>query len=401
MRGVRTTALAAACCLLLLACGTDDAPGEPTRTAPSPSGKPSGDGTPTTPTVDEHTVDPPGRLEDRLWSADILVFSTERLTDSMVEQIGEVEGVAAVEVIGLGQATIENRVVNLAAVDPATYRRFTPVASAQSQQTWERVAGGELAIDERLGKRLADREGNIRLGVSDDAPVVHVGAYAPQIPNVEAVVNRTWTDSLKLEFGNAVLLSTDQVSPSVVRPKIKRIVGESASIQALDVVARLGLDPDVKQTAVFTGGSISDVVGTFNYRVLAGGRVQPDPAWESSHISTRVMPIIGSMTCNNAVFPQLEAALEEIQGAGLADKIHPGEYAGCYYPRFIANTTTLSNHAFGLAFDINTPGNQRGTVGEIDRDVVAIFERWGFAWGGHWQWTDPMHFELSRIVEPG
>ena len=296
---------------------------------------------------------------------------------------------------------MQNQVVNVAAVDPATYRRFTPVSSAQSQVTWDRVAGGELAIDEKLGKKLADDEGYIQLGVSQDAPSVHVGAYAPQVPSVEAVVNKTWTDPLKMKFGNAVLLSTDQVSPAVVRPKIQKIVGKTASIQALDVVARLGLDPDVKQTAVFTGGSIADVVGTFNYRVLAGGQVAPDPGWVSSHISTQQMPIIGSMTCNSAVFPQLEAALEEIQGDGLADKIYPDQYAGCYYPRFIANSTTLSNHAFGLALDLNTAGNQRGVAGEIDRRVVAIFERWGFSWGGRWAWTDPMHFELSRIVEPG
>ena len=101
-----------------------------------------------------------------------------------------------------------------------------------------------------------------------------------------------------------------------------------------------------------------------------------------------------------AIFPQLRAALEEIVARGLADEIHPGEYAGCYYPRFIAGSTTLSNHSFGLALDLNTPGNQRGTVGEIDREVVAIFKKWGFAWGGDWSYTDPMHFEMLALVEP-
>ena len=71
--------------------------------------------------------------------------------------------------------------------------------------------------------------------------------------------------------------------------------------------------------------------------------------------------------CNRLIFPQLRAALHEVVDRGLADEIHPGEYAGCYYPRFIAGTTTLSNHSFGLALDLNVPGNQRGTVGEMDR----------------------------------
>ena len=106
------------------------------------------------------------------------------------------------------------------------------------------------------------------------------------------------------------------------------------------------------------------------------------------------------MTCNKVIFPQLEAALREIHDRGLDDKIHPEQYAGCYYPRFIAGTSTLSNHAFGLALDINAVENQRGTVGLIDRGVVSIFQKWGFTWGGDWGYTDPMHFELNSIVTP-
>jgi hypothetical protein len=51
--------------------------------------------------------------------------------------------------------------------------------------------------------------------------------------------------------------------------------------------------------------------------------------------------------------------------------------------------------------DLNVAGNQRGTVGEMDRQVVQIFKKWGFAWGGDWNYTDPMHFELASIVRTG
>ena len=32
---------------------------------------------------------------------------------------------------------------------------------------------------------------------------------------------------------------------------------------------------------------------------------------------------------------------------------------------------------------------------------MAIFEKWGFAWGGDWRYTDPMHFELSEVKRVG
>ncbi len=126
---------------------------------------------------------------------------------------------------------------------------------------------------------------------------------------------------------------------------------------------------------------------------MAAGSRRTPPGWRAHRHET--VPILGAVTCNRRIFPQLEAALREIVARGLADEIHPDEYAGCYYPRFIAGTTRLSNHSFGLALDLNVPGNQRGTVGEMNRDVVQIFESWGFTWGGHWRYTDPMHFEAT------
>ncbi|MFL6693147.1 MAG: M15 family metallopeptidase, partial [Ramlibacter sp.] len=58
----------------------------------------------------------------------------------------------------------------------------------------------------------------------------------------------------------------------------------------------------------------------------------------------------------------------------------------------------LSLHTWGIAIDLNVPENQRGTVGRMNRQVVQIFKRWGFAWGGDWHYTDPMHFELAKVV---
>ncbi len=114
-----------------------------------------------------------------------------------------------------------------------------------------------------------------------------------------------------MEPDNALLIATGQTSPESLRKKIEKIAGNDASVQMTDIVARRGLDPDVKQTA-FLVGTVADAVGTFNYTVLGGGRIAPDPAWVSSHIATETVPILGSVTCNKLIFPQLTAALNEI-----------------------------------------------------------------------------------------
>jgi hypothetical protein len=373
-------------------------PGSSTPSAPGSSSAAPTD----MPTLDPaHAVDPPGERTGQIAPPDIIVTGSKTLDDSIVEAIRRIPGVTDVEQISLGQAVIENRALKVAAVDPATYRNYTPADTAQADDVWDRVAGGELAIGRSMAKKLpVDDNGFLGLGSADDAPDVHIGAYAPQGLQVDVVVNDTWVPDLDLTRGNALLIRTGVNAPITLRKPITQLLrGTGSSVQMTDAIARYGLDPDVVQTAVVVG-TIADAVGVYRYTVLGGGRIAPDPAWAAEHITTQTVPILGSVTCNKAIFPQLIAALEQVQAQGLADKIHAGEYAGCYYPRFIAGSTTLSNHAFGLALDLNVPGNQRGTVGQMDRGVVAIFKSWGFTWGGDWGYTDPMHFEMNRLVAP-
>jgi hypothetical protein len=313
----------------------------------------------------------------------------------MVRRIKHLPGVRSVEQLSMAQVSIENRAINLAAVDPATYRNYTPVASADLQEEWNRVAAGQLALVQELKHRVPVKDGRLQLGSGRDAPRVPVGAYAPQIPQVDAVVNDDIGEQLGMKPDNALIVSTYELkAPQAVRKPIEKIAGDHASVQILGP----DLDISVQQTAYLVG-SVASAVGIFNYTVLGGGRIAPDPTWVARHITTEEVPILGAVTCNKAIFKQLRAALREVVETGLADRIHPGQYAGCYYPRFIAGTTQLSNHSFGLALDLNVPGNQRGTVGEMDRGVVAIFERFGFTWGGRWGYTDPMHFEANALID--
>lgn len=66
-----------------------------------------------------------------------------------------------------------------------------------------------------------------------------------------------------------------------------------------------------------------------------------------------------------------------------------------YNRRTIAGTATWSNHAWGVAIDLNAPSNWRGGRGDIPDAVVDLWQGNGWTWGGMWKNTDPMHFEFS------
>lgn len=84
---------------------------------------------------------------------------------------------------------------------------------------------------------------------------------------------------------------------------------------------------------------------------------------------------------------------------------------GTYYWRKIANTDRLSLHSFGIAIDLNPNVSnywqydlkkshqlisENATLhyrNDVPWDIVLIFERQGFIWGGKWYHYDTMHFE--------
>ncbi|NBV03902.1 MAG: M15 family peptidase, partial [Acidimicrobiia bacterium] len=68
----------------------------------------------------------------------------------------------------------------------------------------------------------------------------------------------------------------------------------------------------------------------------------------------------------------------------------------CFQARFnriAGDIGILSRHTWGMAFDTNTADNCQGCVPALDCEVVHIFRRHGFAWGGTFTRPDGMHFE--------
>jgi hypothetical protein len=344
-------------------------------------------------------VPDPGRLRQPLLTADVLVTSTRPIPSAVRQRVRHVRGVRAALAMSVASVSTNGRTLTVAGGDPGQFRRFTGWQTAQSQAVWSRVAGGEIAVDPSLPPRLVDRSGYLRLGATQDAPRVHVGAYAPLVRQISGFVNRKRARQLGMPTDNALLVSTGTVTPSAVRAVLRKVVGSRATLQIL----ALEFDVGTPRTAVLSGSSVTSRVGTFSYTPHPNGTVSPDPAWVHRYIRTETVPILGTVTCNKGMLPQLRAALGEVVASGLAAQIHPGEYGGCYYPRFISYDPAkgLSLHSWGIAVDLNVPGNQRGTVGQMDRRVVAIFKKWGFAWGGDWNYTDPMHFEMAKVVDVG
>ena len=126
------------------------------------------------------------------------------------------------------------------------------------------------------------------------------------------------------------------------------------------------------------------------------------------HVFGKRYPI--KVTLINGIAQKLQrisAALEKLPPTYYKYLAHP---AGGFYWRNVAGESYLSAHSFGIAIDINSfysnywlwdwqrakrPFAELAKLNHnrIPMQIVKIFEKEGFFWGGRWYFYDTMHFE--------
>ena len=110
------------------------------------------------------------------------------------------------------------------------------------------------------------------------------------------------------------------------------------------------------------------------------------------------------VTSVNGVDRALEAVSRELDELPAQDKRYLYPIGGTYDCRPVAGTEQTSMHSWGAAIDINTAysdywrwsrsgGDPMSYRNRIPPEVIAVFERHGFIWGGRWAHFDTMHFE--------
>jgi peptidoglycan L-alanyl-D-glutamate endopeptidase CwlK len=135
------------------------------------------------------------------------------------------------------------------------------------------------------------------------------------------------------------------------------------------------------------------------------------PAEVENHLtSVRWMPNLGSQTVRitrvNGIDQKLAAIMDQLSHLPVETQKHflvPS--AGAFNWRPIAGTERLSMHSFGAAIDLNADVSNYWKWGKPDAaghyayhnqipfEIVEIFEKHGFIWGGKWYHHDTMHFE--------
>ena len=322
--------------------------------------------------------------------ADVLVTGTAPLDAREVHQVAAL-GKGAVAFATL-KARVKGRPVTVAAVDPATFRRYTAAGTAESTAVWQAVADGQAVASHDVAKRLHLTLGTDVRVAGRPPQVLRLGALATTgIPGTDLVVSTAVGKAMGLKGLTSVLLNAGSADPVALASKVRKVTGSTADVDLLT-------PPAANPVAFLTGGAAAKAFGAFSYKYYPDGTIQPDASWVRNNIVSATVPILGRVTCHRLMVPQLRGALQDVVDAGLAGSLHT--YDGCYVPRFIERDPShaISLHTWGIAIDLDASTNYRGIKGTMDPRVVDIFKRWGFRWGGDWSYSDPMHFEIGALM---
>ena len=282
--------------------------------------------------------------------------------------------------------------LEVAAVDPSEYAPFLPPV--------DRAVLGDLADGYGvLGESSAQLRG---LGPGavlrfDDVDV-RISAVLPD--------ELVGANELMVSRARAAALGVTHDRYALIQPR--GVATDRSIARALAPLVPAGLPMQVRapgETPYFRQGDA--VLPPVQLKLLFGefaaapdpgrpGYLRIDPAWEHAHIATERVPILGDVTCNVAIFPQLRGALRELVRRGLQRTIT--SYSGCYARRYTNRdpNQAISHHTWGVAVDVNVPQNPFGAPPDQDPRLVRVFERWGFIWGGRFIRPDGMHFEYRR-----
>lgn len=209
------------------------------------------------------------------------------------------------------------------------------------------------------------------------------------------------TEAATKRLQMAARITQDGVVGPATRAAAKRLAGDTEPVPAFSPSLRSLSWPE--RDALF---------GRFDYVANADGSIRILGSWVRDNIVEIVVPQLiaveggprsGRILMHRKAAEQTRALFDAWERERLMHLVL--SWAGSWVPRMVrGSTTTLSNHAFGTAFDINAAWNglgrepaPLGATGSV-LELLPLAEEHGFAWGGTFSRKDGMHFEVARAL---
>jgi hypothetical protein len=171
----------------------------------------------------------------RLRSSDVLVVARAALPAGTAAALARLPGVTAVQTLDAARIKINGKYVAVLGVDPSAFRGFAAKPTARSDQLWQGVADGRIAVSWTMGRLdKLPLGGKVRVAGAGRTERLMIGGFGTVgIPGVDGIVSHAVARRLGIPSGNAIVVSAPKAELVTLDKLIARHVPHGAVVDPL------------------------------------------------------------------------------------------------------------------------------------------------------------------------
>ncbi|MFG1855037.1 lytic transglycosylase domain-containing protein [Actinomadura geliboluensis] len=167
----------------------------------------------------------------RVVPPDVLAVGAGSIPAAKIKRIAGLSRVKDVTAVAGGAVQLQGRQVNAFAVDPSSFRSWTPPATAKKTELWEALAGGKFVVSTAAAEQLQLTRGYQYPVVGRTMPNLTMGGSGPLgLPGIDLLVGKKSGGEMGLVPNVAILVNAPGVDPAKVVRAVTRVLGPGTNV---------------------------------------------------------------------------------------------------------------------------------------------------------------------------
>ena len=218
-----------------------------------------------------------------LLQADMIVVAPSSLPSGTLSAIQRLPGVTAAQSVEAARIEVNGKYAAVLGVDPSTFRSYAAQKTAASNQLWQSVANGAMAVSYTMGKLDGLPLGGVVHVTGAKRENLAVGGFGTVgIQGIDAVVSGSVARSLGMPSENAIVISAPHANLASLAEAVKRVIPHGAAVEPLMTQVTAGAT-----SAEATAAGIA-ATGTTSAGVPGSSAARPSQAEISAMLSAAI-----------------------------------------------------------------------------------------------------------------
>ncbi|GAA3725668.1 C40 family peptidase [Salinactinospora qingdaonensis] len=168
-------------------------------------------------------------------SREYFAAASTALSRETVRKVRELSAVAAVEVVDAASVRIAGVPTAVLGVNPSTFRNYAPRPSATSDEIWQGIAAGRIALSEDVGKQRELQLGtDVTVAGGKGEVDKQVWTHATSgVAGIDALISRSAAAELGFPRGNGIIVSAPDADVWELGEQLADVLGPDVGLQVL------------------------------------------------------------------------------------------------------------------------------------------------------------------------